>query len=180
MNQTLHQALVRAFRLTGVTLAIGVLACDSSSVTGDDGGTDAKGVPAQVVYVTNSVAGGQRLIDSLTIDSASGTWSQSQCGPVSATTATCSDFRTATGTMEAFMRDPLFERARRSDFAALQREYRRSGQLPPDLTTNVLRIVQGGRRRELMWESGVDLPSALQSFLCRLQQSRGALILCAE
>ena len=168
--------ILRALSLVAVLAC--AQACGSDSVAGV--GTDANGKPAQVVLVTTSIAGGQRVVDSLHIDSTSGNWSESECGPVSATTATCTDFRTATGKMEAFMRDPLFERARKSDFAALQREYRRSGHVPPDITTNVLRIVQGGRQRELMWESGVDLPPALQSFLCRLQQSRGALILCAE
>ena len=92
-----------------------MLACQSSSVTGDGGLTNAMGVPGQVVYVTNSYAGGQRLVDSLVIDSASGRWSQSQCGPVSAVGTTCEprDFRTVTGTMESFLRVPLFERARR-------------------------------------------------------------------
>jgi hypothetical protein len=166
---------MRALSLAAICAS--VQACKSDSVTGSDDATDA---PAQVVMVTTSIAGGQRLVDSLHIDSTSGKWSLSQCGPVSAMTAPCSEFRTQGGTMEAFLRDPLFERARRPDFAALRREYRRTGQLPPDITTHILRIVQGGRQRELTWESGVELPPALSSFLCRLLQSRGALVLCAD
>ena len=167
--------VVRALSLAAVCAS--VQACTSDSVTGSDRTTDA---PAQVVMVTTSIAGGQRVVDSLHIDSTSGRWSLSQCGPVSATAATCGAFRTDSGRMEAFLRDPLFERARRPDFAALRREYRRTGQLPPDLTTSILRIVQGGRQREVTWEAGAELPPALSSFLCRLLQSRGALILCAE
>lgn len=160
-----------------------MLACQSSSVTGDGGLTNAMGVPGQVVYVTNSYAGGQRLVDSLVIDSASGRWSQSQCGPVSAVGTTCElrDFRTVTGTMESFLRMPLFERARRSDFQSLQRDYRRGGgQVPPDAATYLLQVVQNGRRRTVSWESGATIPPAIQSFLCRLLAAQGALILCAE
>ena len=158
-------------------LGTGLLACDSASVAPVGVESDA---PARVILVTTSVAGGQRLIDSLQIDSTSGNWSESQCGPVSATVGTCQDFRTTTGTMEAFLRDPLFDRIRRPDFAALRLEYRRSGAMPPDLSTSTLRIVANGRARDITWESGAELPGALQSFLRRLQQSRGALILCAE
>jgi hypothetical protein len=163
-------------------MGLGVLACSSSSVTGDDGLTNAAGTPGQVVYVTTSFAGGQRLVDSLMIDSASGRWSQSQCGPVSATAAPCDEdsFQTVTGTMESFLRVPLFERARRSDFQSLQRDYRRGGVTPPDGMTHQLQVVQNGRRRTVSWESGATIPPTVETFLCWLQAARGALILCAE
>lgn len=163
--------------LAGVALGADLLACGSDSVTAAGDETDA---PAQVTFVTTSIAGGQRVVDSLQIDSTSGNWSQSQCGPVSATSDTCRDYRTSSGKMEAFLRDPLFDRSRKPDFAALSREYRRSGAVPPDAATSTLRIVANGRQREIRWESGAELPRALEAFLCRLQQSRGALILCAE
>lgn len=167
-------------RALAAALCVGAQACQSASIAGGDGITDAPGIPAQVVFVTTSVAGGQRLLDSLQIDSTSGRWSQAQCGPVSASNPACGDFRTDTGTMETFLRAPLFERAAKSDFKALRREYRRSGQLPPDVATHLLHIVQNGRRHIVTWESGAELPPALEAFLCRLQQSRGALILCRE
>ena len=183
MDQTLPRLRMRPSRLlAALTLGVGRFACNSTSVTDSGGVTSAMGAPAQVVYVTNSVAGGQRMVDSLVIDSASGRWSESQCGPTSATAAPCEarDFRTVNRTMESFMRVPLFERARRSDFQALQRDYRRTGATPPDLTTHVLQIVQNGRRRTVTWESGATIPPAVSSFLCRLLAARGALIRCAD
>ena len=181
MDHSTHRR--RAFSLlAGAALSIGALACQSSSVTGDGGVTNAMGVPGQVVYVTNSYAGGQHVVDSLVIDSASGRWSQSQCGPLSAV-GTCApgDFRTVTRTMESFLRVPLFDRARRSDFQSLKRDYRRAGgEVPPDAVTHILQIVQNGRRRTVSWESGATIPPAIQSFLCRLLAAQGALILCAE
>ena len=157
------------------------LACRAESISGDDLLTDATGVPGEIVYVTNSIAGGQRMLDSLHLDSASGRWSQSQCGPVRATSGVCdaSSMRTDIRTVESFMRVPVFERARRFDFLAVRREYHRVGVVPPDVTTHVLHIVQNGRRRTISWESGAILPPAVEAFLCRLQQARGALILCS-
>ena len=180
MDRSTHRGWLLSL-LAGTSL--GMLACTSSSVTGEDGLSNAAGMPGQVVYVTNSLAGGQRVVDSLVIDSASGRWSQSQCGPISAVGTTCEprDFRTVTGTMESFLRVPLFERARRPDFRSLQPDYRRSGgQVPPDGGTHFLEIVQNERRRTITWESGATIPPAIESFLCRLLAARGALILCAE
>lgn len=166
--------------LAAAALCLGALACKSDAIAGGEGVTEAPGEPAQVVFVVTSVVGGHRLLDSLQIDSTSGRWSLSQCGPVNASHVTCSDFRTDTGTMEPFLRAPLFERAGRPDFNALRREYRRNGQLPPDVATFVLNVVHNGRRHLVTWDSGAELPPALEAFLCRLQQSRGALILCRE
>ena len=168
--------------MTGLALGAFLSACQSSSVTGGEGLTPAAGTPSQVVYVTNSVAGGQRVIDSLVIDSASGNWSQSQCGPRSATDALCAarDFVTVSGNMESYLRVPLFERARRTDFQMLRSEYRRTGVIPPDAVTHVLQIVQNGRRRTVTWESGATIPPAISSYLCALLVSRGWLISCAD
>ncbi len=183
MEHSTPQAVSGVARLlANAALCVNVLACRASSISGGDGLTDAAGVSGQIVYVTNAFAGGQRLLDSLEIDSASGRWSQSQCGPVSATGAMCDqgDFRTARGTVEPFLRLPLFERARRSDFHALRRDYPGSGTVPPDVVMHLLHIVQNGRRQTISWESGAALPPAVDSFLCRLQLARGALIICRE
>ena len=159
-----------------------VVACRAESIAVDDTLSDATGVRGEIVYVTNAFAGGQRLLDSLQLDSASGRWSESQCGPVSATAGACdqSNLRTDIRTVESFLRVPVFERARRPDFTALRREYHRSGVVPPDVTAHLLHIVQNGKRRTISWETGATLPPAVDAFLCRLQQARGALILCSE
>jgi hypothetical protein len=177
-----HSIWGRLGPLVPVALCSVVLACRAESIAGDETLTDATGVPGEIVYVTNSIAGGQRMLDSLHLDSATGRWSQSQCGPVSASSGVCdqSNTRTDIRTVELFMRVPVFERARRSDFRTLRREYHRTGSIPPDVTTNVLHIVQNGRRRTVSWESGATLPRPLTAFLCRLQQAQGALILCSE
>ncbi|MEQ1761414.1 MAG: GxxExxY protein [Vicinamibacterales bacterium] len=179
---TRHFMWDRIRLLVPVGLCSLALACRTESIAGDDLLTDASGVPGEIVYVTNSIAGGQRMLDSMQLDSARGRWSQSQCGPVSATSGVCdgSSMRTDIRTVESFMRVPVFERARRADFRAVHREYHRTGSVPPDVTTHVLHIVQNGRRRTVSWESGAVLPSAVDAFLCRLQQAQGALILCSE
>ena len=167
MNQRLLPRL--SHLLASLALGAGLLACESSSATGPDGTTKAKGVPAQVVYVTHQFWEGQRFVDSTVIDSASGRWSFSTCGPRSATGASCGprDFLTHTGTVQSFLLDSLFARARRADFEELQRYYRGIS----DVSITSLQIVQNGRRRAVMWEGAINLPPAVRSFQCRIMLS---------
>ncbi len=173
---------MKRLRFLSLPVIAGLLACGSGAPTGSDGFTDATGVPAHVVYVTHAFAGGQQMVDSLVVDSAGGRWRLRQCGPVSATGAVCGigDFRTDTGTVSPLLRAPLFERARRPDFRLLRRDYARTGNRPPDALMHRLDIVQNGRRQTVVWETGAAVPEAAESFVCLLQQARGALVLCRD
>ena len=139
-------------------------------------------MPGAIIRVTNEYAGGQRRFDSLRVDSATGIWRRTRCGPVSASVTNCgtSAVQRDSGEIIGIYRTSLFARARRAEFVALQAEYRRTGVTPPDGSTDLLEVIQNGRRKRVRWESGVDLPNPIGGFLCNLDAARGALILCAD
>lgn len=160
---------------------LGLVAC-ADDPTGPTGLTDADGVPAQIVYVVDAYAGGSRVLDSLVIDSLGSTWRRAVCGPISAVGMNCSPTTTQfdQGVVDPSSRGDLFARTRRADFRTLQRDYPRSGVTPPDLTTYRLEIVQNEKRQTVTWQSGVTIPTPLSAMVCRLEQARGWLGLCAE
>lgn len=157
------------------------LACGGASAITGDGLTEATGVPGHVLFVSIAYAGGQRTVDSLLVDSTSGRWRRSECGPTSASSAcTVNEVRLDSGTVMASFTAPLFERARRSDFRAMRRNYPREGVVPPDVVTYTLHVVQNGIRQIVSWEGGATRPVAVDGFLCRLEQARGGFVLCSD
>lgn len=162
-------------------LVLGLFAC-SNDPAGPTALTDAGGAPAQIVYVVDAYAGGARVLDSLVIDSVGGTWRRAMCGPISAVGMNCGPTTTQfdQGVVDPGSRGDLFARTRRADFRTLQRDYPRSGVTPPDLTTHRLEIVQNEKRQTVTWQSGVTIPDALSALVCRLEQARGWLGLCAD
>lgn len=162
-------------------IILGLVAC-ADEPTSPSGLSDADGAPAQIVYVRDEYAGGSRVLDSLVVDSSSGTWRHTVCGPIPAVGMTCGPTTTRVdqGVITAAIRASLFERARRPDFRALRRDYPRTGVTPPDLAAYHLEIVQNDVRQTVRWESGVAIPDVVTALACRLEQARGWLGLCAD
>ena len=171
----------RSVSLFLVLVLAGTVACGSAP-TASNGIFDAPGAPAQVIHVVDAYAGGSHQRDSLVVDSSSGRWTLHRCGPISAGGAICEEGFTQlfTGDVIAPLRFTLFERARRADFRRLRLRYERSGVTPPDLVAHTLHVIQNGQRQTVSWESGAQIPDAIESLLCRLEQARGGFVNCAD
>jgi hypothetical protein len=162
-------------------IIVGLVAC-ADEPTAPSGLSNADGAPAQIVYVVDAYAGGSRVLDSLVLDSVGGTWRRAVCGPISAVGMSCGPTTTQVdqGVVAPGIGGALFERARRADFRALRRDYLRVGVTPPDLTTHRLEIVQNEKRQTVTWQSGAEIPNVVSALVCRLEQARGWLGLCAD
>ena len=138
--------------------------------------------PAAIVRVTNQYVGDQRVFDSLRVDSASGIWHRTRCGPVSAALADCgsSTVMRDSGVVNGALRASLFARMRQPAFLALAAEYRRTGVTPADRAAERLDVIQNGRRKAIDWESGAEVPTPVTSIVCRLQAAQNPMILCYD
>jgi hypothetical protein len=138
--------------------------------------------PSSIVWVTDAYAGGQRVLDSTVVDSATGRWTVTRCGPVVATGPICraADYRMTTGIVDTVFQRLLFQRVVRSDFVALLADYPQVGIVPPDLLVQQLNVTVNQRRQSIRWRSGSAAPVTVGSFTCLLQQSMGIPILCAN
>ncbi len=156
---------------------LALAACASSSA-----GPEVVAGPSRIVWVTDAYAGGQRVLDSTVVDSLSGRWTVTRCGPVAATGPICGavDSRMTTGTMDTAYRLLLFERVLRSDFAALRADYPQVGVVPPELRVQALNVTLNQRRQTVRWGTASAIPPAAESCTCFLQQAMGSLILCAN
>lgn len=169
----------RHTRLLGAAL----LACVSCSTPTEPANTTVPTTaPASLVRVVDQYAGGQWVFDSLHVDSASGIWRRTRCGPASATMPICGGSTEVrdSGVVIAEYRASLFARARQPAFLSLNDEYRRTGVTPPDGSIESLAVIQNGRRKTVRWESGAAVPNTVFALVCHLEVARGSLILCAE
>lgn len=171
----------RSTSTAGYLLAIGT-GLLLASCAGSSAGPEVAAGPSRIVWVADSYAGGQRVLDSTVVDSLSGRWTVTRCGPVAATAPICrpSDARTTTGTVDTTFRRLLFQRLGRSDFVALRADYAQVGVVPPDLFVQELNVTLNGRVQTVRWRTASAIPVAADSFTCLLQQSMGSLILCAN
>ena len=163
-------------------LSIAAVSFVLAACAGSSAGPEVVAGPSRIVWVSEAFAGGQRVLDSTVVDSLSGRWTVTTCGPVSATAPICgaSDTRRTTGTMDTAYRRLLFERALRSDFAAIRADYPQVGVVPPDLRVQALNVTVNQRMQSVRWRTASATPAAAESFTCLLQQAMGSLILCAN
>lgn len=175
-----YAAYAASSLLTVAAIAAGGFAlasCSESSAAPDP----AVG-PSKIVWVTDAYAGGQRVLDSTVVDSLTGRWTVTRCGPVAATAPICqpADTRLTNGVVDTTYRRILFQRTRRADFVALRTEYPLIGVVPPDLLVQELKVTVNQRVQTVKWRSGSAPLVTVDSFVCLLQQAMGSLILCAN
>lgn len=165
----------RVLSLAGVFCLTVVAACSQSEVIV---GVSDPGAAARITFEDWGYAGGHGFRTSLTLDSASATYTVETC--TEGVGVSCDENKQRrTGAVQADVRDQLFRRTYLRDFRSLRAEYRRDGAVMiPDPGAAKLTVTAGERTRTLEWEKGAVVPALLDAYVCNLRAATGELITC--
>lgn len=136
------------------------------------------GAPARMVFSEVGFAGGHGLRTTVTIDSATASYTQTTC--TESVGVSCEQTtQQRTGTAPVVVRDQLFTRATSREFQRLRAEYRRASTVnPPDPYHAELTVTVAERTRSIAWEKDAVVPDLLLTFVCHLRAATGELISC--
>lgn len=140
----------------------------------------APGARASITLEQMQVAGGNPWLSVLTFDSATLSYESRTCN-TAFDIARCPNLVSTSGRSIPGPLTEVFQRVNSSEGRSVRATYTFDGDVrPPDMAQVSVTVVSNGRRWRVQWDPRARHPSILGQIACRLEQARGALILCAQ